>query len=240
MRFTLYDIPPHTNPKPRFDETLMQTAAVRGPVACVWQAAKGLVVPRTYQRSHTFEATVSHFGEQGWPVAVRHSGGGVVPQGPGILNISLAYAVEGPPLDHSDQAYQRLCDIMASAARQFGIATCTRAVEGSFCDGRFNLAFDGDGSPRKVAGTAQLWRRVPDATGRLRQVVLVHGLLLVATDVDEATQKANQLEEALGNARRYLPERAASLHTLMPEAPADPQQFLNDVHQALIAGIQSS
>lgn len=239
MSFSLHDVPHSADLDPRFDESLMRIAAASGPVACVWQAPQGLVVPRTYLRSGTFESASQDFADQGWPVTVRHSGGGVVPQGPGILNVSLAYAVEGRPLDHSDAAYQQLCDVMAQAAGHVGIPTCTRAVEGSFCDGRFNLAHDTNGQARKVAGTAQLWRRQPGPDGTALQVVLVHGLLLVATDVVVATQKANELEEALGNARRYLPERAASLHTLTPGPVADAPRFVSEIAEALKKAIRA-
>src|SRR5690554_2905627 len=139
-RFTFYEAPASDELNSRFDEALMQHAARGGPSACIWKAPQGLVVPRTYVRSAAFDETCVQFAAQGWPVSIRHSGGGVVPQGPGILNISLAYGIEGKPLDHSDTAYQLLCDVISNTAARFGIDTHAQAVEGSFCDGRFNLA----------------------------------------------------------------------------------------------------
>lgn len=229
----LYDAPSIVMQDVRFDEMLMQRVITNGPVACVWQAAQGLVVPRTYLRPASFEDTSKDFAAKGWPISVRHSGGGVVPQGPGILNISLAYAVEGRPLDHSDAAYLRLCRLMQHAISEFGIRTHTQAVHGSFCDGRFNLAWDDGDDARKIAGTAQLWRRQPTPDDSHVQVVLVHGLLLVATDVHLATQQANMLEVALGHSRRYLPDRATSLHTLMRRPTTDTTAFVQDVAKAL-------
>src|SRR5690554_4897785 len=120
-RFTLHEAPACGDLNSRFDEVLMQYAASHGPSACIWQAPQGLVVPRTYIRSATFDETCVQSAAQGWPVSVRHSGGGVVPQGPGILNISLAYGVEGRPLDHSDAAYQMLCNVISDAASHFGV-----------------------------------------------------------------------------------------------------------------------
>lgn len=235
--FDLYDAPSIATQDTRFDESLMQHAAINGPVACIWQTAQGLVVPRTYLRAASFENTCTDFAAQGWPITVRHSGGGVVPQGPGILNVSMAYTVEGPPLDHSDAAYLRLCEIMQHAISEFGIDAHPRAVLGSFCDGRFNLA-SGEGHNRqKIAGTAQLWRRQPKPDGERVQVVLVHGLLLVATDIHAVTERANALENALGNSRRYLTERARSLHTLMDQSPADTVEFVHEVINALRGAI---
>ncbi len=231
--FTLFDAPDAADVDLRFDESLMVHAAESGPAACIWQAPQGLVVPRTYLRSTTFDDACTAFKAQGWPLSVRHSGGGVVPQGPGILNISLAHAIDGRPLDHSDAAYQYLCDLITGAVSKFGIHTHTQAVDGSFCDGRFNLATGAGAEARKVAGTAQLWRRLPRPEGEYAQVVLVHALLLVATDVSLATQQANALELALGHSRRYITERATSLHELTLPPVSDTAQFMVRVRAAL-------
>src|SRR5690606_29091006 len=125
--------------------------------------------------------------------------GGVVPQGPGILNISLAYAVQGKPLDHSDAAYHLLCHVIRQALRTVGIVAHTGAVEGSFCDGRYNLAVGLGADTRKIAGTAQLWRRWTNGGDRNKQVVLVHALLLTHVDVEAVTGLANRYEAALGS-----------------------------------------
>lgn len=240
MGINIHEPPSPSGLSTRFDETLMQTVLHRGPTACVWQAPQGLVVPRSYLRSAHFDGVCQDFASRGWPVSVRHSGGGVVPQGPGVLNLSLAYAVDGRPLDHSDTAYARLCAIVTQAVGQFGVQAHTQAVEGSFCDGRFNLAVGHGDRARKIAGTAQLWRRHmrPSGSG-YAQIVLVHALILVATDVQVVTEQANALEEALGNDRRYLPERAVSLHTLCPEPVEDATAFVkamsHELHEALRA-----
>ncbi len=197
----------------RADEALIALAANGQPAASVWQTAQGLVVPRTYLRSAQFQAVSEQFADAGWPVSVRHSGGGVVPQGAGIINVSLAYAVQGKPLDHADTAYQLICHIISQSLLDYGIETRAQAVEGSFCDGRFNLATGPESHPRKVVGTAQVWRRQPgDGITGPYQVVLVHAIVLATADIDELTQQANHLEQALGNDKRYLPCRAASLH----------------------------
>src|SRR5699024_10220673 len=128
---------------------------------------QGLVVPRTYAQAHNFDDVCRDFSIQGWPISVRHSGGGVVPQGPDIINVSLAYRVDERPLDHAGTAYTRLVTVLADTLLRFGVKASAQAVEGSFCDGRFNLACMVDGQPRKIAGTAQQWRRQkrPDGDG---------------------------------------------------------------------------
>src|SRR3546814_1729838 len=56
---------------------------------------------------------------------------GIVPQGPGIVNVSLAYAVQGKPLDHSDEAYLLICRIIAQALEEHGVDAHTQAVDRS-------------------------------------------------------------------------------------------------------------
>lgn len=224
----------------RFDECLVGLAAQHGSTACIWESGQGLVVPRTYQRHASFSASCASFAEMGWPVTVRQSGGGIVPQGPGIINLSLAYAVDGKPLDHSDDAYLLICRVIAGALREFGIDSHPQAVEGSFCDGRYNLAVGCGPSARKVAGTAQLWRRQPVALGMdAIQIVLVHGLILAEVDVAALTECANRFEQAIGSEKRYSSDKIASLHTLATLPATDDRHFVAAVSAALERQIQS-
>jgi len=250
-RYRLLDLGPEPAGGPLADEILLEHAAA-GPVACLWQSPRGLVVPRTYAVRPGFEAACAASAARGWPVVVRQSGGGVVPQGPGILNLSLAQTLQGRPLDHSEALYQRLCGLIAGALLFSGIEARAQAVEGSFCDGRFNLAV---GSPaRKVAGTAQWWRRLPArprqpapdaarATAAAAQgradpdagfhVGLAHALILAACDTREATAQANALEAALDNSRRYDPDTVMSLDRLVP--PGEREGFAARLRDRLAA-----
>ncbi|NYT63974.1 lipoate--protein ligase family protein [Alcaligenaceae bacterium] len=215
MSFELFPIPPGLLPDARFDETLIDLAAQNGPSACVWESEQGLVVPRTYQRYDNFAASCARFAQEGWPVTVRQSGGGIVPQATGIINLSLAYAVQGKPLDQSDAAYLLICRIIAQALDEYGVSSHPQAVEGSFCDGRYNLAVGDGASARKVAGTAQLWRRHPGThTQDAMQIVLVHALILAAVDVAAVTTQTNRFEAALGSGKQYASERLASVYEL--------------------------
>ncbi len=151
------------------------------------------------------------FAARGWPVALRRSGGGVVPQGPGLLNLSLASRVEAPPASF-DRVYAHLCAVLARALAGLGIDARPRAVEGSFCDGRWNLAV----GVRKIAGTAQYWRR-----GGGQQAVLAHALLLVDADVELLTARANEFEAALGSQRRYRADAHTTVAAEMRGEAAD-------------------
>ncbi|TAN27690.1 MAG: lipoate--protein ligase family protein [Castellaniella sp.] len=199
---------------PLADEALL-ALGVDGAVGCIWQAPQGLVVPRTYAAHPGFGDVRAELADQGWPVHIRQSGGGVVPQGPGILNISLAQRFTGRPLDHADAFYRHLCALLQASLFDFGIEARAQAVEGSFCDGRYNLAV---GSPaRKVAGTAQLWRHIPGRAST-QQIGIVHAMILAQCDTALATARANQLETALGSGRRYQLESVDSLDRWLPNS----------------------
>lgn len=170
-------------------------AALQGSTrAVLWQAPYGLVAPLSYRRHGRLDVVCTAFAARGWPVRLRRSGGGVVPQGPGILNLSLTWPVAGLPGAQAYRVYTQLCGILARALAALHINARPRAVTGSFCDGRFNLAV----GPRKIAGTAQYWRRAGGC-----HAVLAHALLLVDTDTTALTALANDFEVALHSDRRY-------------------------------------
>jgi lipoate-protein ligase A len=216
----------------RQDERLIDIAAGGTPAACIWQSTQSLVVPRTYAQQAGFDDACRRYADLGWPVSVRQSGGGIVPQGPGILNLSLARGVTGKPLDHSTEAYTLICRVISDALHELDIHCHPQAVEGSFCDGRFNLAVGEGAQARKIAGTAQVWRRRPMADGTTQQVGLVHALMLVHTDVAAATAMANGFEEAIGSRRRYSEQKAVSAHTLY-RGTLPLQELLRSVERAL-------
>lgn len=196
----------------------MASAAATGSAAAhLWHGEPALVVPRSYTTL------------PGWPAAarahrvlVRASGGGVVPQGPGLLNLSLVWradadadATAGSPRG-TEAIYRALCDWLTSALARLGIAAMPQAVAGSFCDGRFNLAMAG----RKLVGTAQSWRRIAGMP-----VVLAHAVIVVDADPQALTEAANAFERDLGSGRRYRAEALTSValawqqaHGRAPEA----------------------
>lgn len=72
------------------EQPLFAKASAGEAVAQLWQAPQGLVVPGSYRQFTGLPAVSAHFAARGWPVWLRRSGGGLVPQGPGIINLSLA------------------------------------------------------------------------------------------------------------------------------------------------------
>lgn len=177
------------------EQAMVRHAADGAALACVWDSPPALVVPASYKRFPRFEAVCRACAEEGVPVLVRTSGGGLVPLGPGMVNLSLAWRTAASLGQGAEAVYAALCRMLASAVASWGIASAPQAVKGSFCDGRYNLAIGG----RKVAGTAQWWRRA----GGGQQVVLAHACLMVDVDTDALTERANAFEAQLGNDRRY-------------------------------------
>ncbi|GHD98625.1 hypothetical protein U879_14185 [Defluviimonas sp. 20V17] len=159
------------------EHALLQAARDGQHGALVWGAERpGLVVPRAMSRRPGFAAAARASAARGWPVHLRATGGGMAPQGPGIVNLSRA----GPALGRSAEAiYQDLCNTVGAALATLGITTETGPLPGSFCDGRWNLLAEG----RKIAGTAQHWQ--PRADPHSGWAVLAHAVIL-----DEAMPEA--------------------------------------------------
>ena len=176
----------------------MASAAATGrATAHLWRGEPGLVVPRSCTLLPGWAAAARTHRVQ-----VRASGGGVVPQGPGVLNLSLVWRAEAAAPRNTEAIYHALCGELAGALARLGIGAAPQAVAGSFCDGRYNLAVAG----RKLAGTAQSWRRIAGAP-----VVLAHAVIVVDADPQELTAVANAFERDLGSGRQYRAEALTSV-----------------------------
>jgi lipoate-protein ligase A len=188
---------------PAAEAQWLQRVAGSGRAAAhLWQGRSALVLPRSYMQSPGWAEATAASAQAGWPVQLRASGGGLVPQGPGVLNLSLMWpAHSARPVD-SEAVYQGLCAELAAAFARLGLVATAQAVSGSFCDGRYNLAVGG----AKLVGTAQSWRRVAGVP-----TVLAHAVLLVDADPVALTARCNTLEVALGRAARYRPEAITSV-----------------------------
>jgi lipoate-protein ligase A len=178
-------------------EWMANAAATGRAGAHLWQCEPGLVAPRSCTTLPGWAAAA-----RAHRVQVRASGGGVVPQGPGVLNLSLAWRAEDAAPTNTVAIYRALCSELAAALARLGIDAKPQAVEGSFCDGRFNLAVAG----RKLVGTAQSWRRVAG-----QPVVLAHAVIVVDGDPLALTEAANAFERDLGSGRRYRADALTSV-----------------------------
>ncbi|WP_159834892.1 lipoyl protein ligase domain-containing protein [Burkholderia sp. 8Y] len=224
------------------EEALLARAASGEAVAHIWTAPVSLSLPRSYQRYPALADARASFARRGCPVWLRLSGGGLVPQGPGIVNLSLAYPVRAPMGTLSDAVYLHLCRILGDALYTLGVLTHHQAVEGSFCDGRFNLAWGPGNDARKIAGTAQYWRRVPqssDDRDTPLYAVLAHAVLLVNADPVEINERANAFEALISSGRSYQEMKVVTVAQALAyecfDIPADLQARVCDALAARLA-----
>lgn len=190
-------------------EWMAGCAATGRAVAHLWQGTPGWVVPRSYLRAPGFDAARDRWAARGRPLQVRSSGGGLVPQGPGIVNLSLAWCTPHAMPHGIEPVYQALCGQLSAALARLGLPCEVGDVAGSFCDGRYNLALGG----RKIVGTAQWWRRIG-----AQPVVLAHAVLVVDTDPAALADEANAVEQALERPTRYRAEAMTSIARAWGEA----------------------
>lgn len=157
----------------------LEETALRGGVPCVllWRAqTPSIVVPRTRAREPGFAALCDTAARAGWPLELRSSGGGAVPQGPSTLNLAIvAPRKSGATIE---DGYRALCGAIADGLARFGVNSEPGGVAWSFCDGAWNMTAGG----RKFAGTAQRWR----AAGGTRAVMLLHAALVMQMPPDTA------------------------------------------------------
>lgn len=169
MRLLLY-----STPSPAQDlalEEALHTAVEDGSSPAtwrVWQAASPAVILGTGLEAAR-EVDLAAAGAGGLAVLRRHSGGGAVVIGPGVLNYSACYLFSGLPGSQTirgamSAALQPLLSLLA----EWGLKVCAAGLS----DLTVACA---DGGLRKIAGNAQ---------ARKKRSVLVHGTLLASPDCE--------------------------------------------------------
>ena len=166
----------------------------------------------------------------GWPVVERQSGGGVTPLSLGVLNLSVVIkpiSREPGPL-RIEQGYRFLCGLLVDAAQAMGMAqVAVGAVNGAFCDGRYNLTVDG----LKVAGTAQRWRTLPAQNGGV--AVLAHAAIMVDAQVSRLSNVVNQFYSACGIEKQCDAQSHSSLFSSLERQGKSRTLTVDDVAAVL-------
>lgn len=170
--------------------------------AC-WQSALGLCVTRKEHRLPYFNKAQESMAAQGHELATRRSGGTVVAQGDGILNITSLALHYGPR--NIGGSYVAFCQEMQARLLKIGFETDIGPVSGSYCDGDYNLILDG----KKLAGTSQRWVKGPDKAF----IILNHAVTLVTENGYHATKRVNDFHEIADNRRPYDTASSSSLWT---------------------------
>ncbi|MCF6178403.1 MAG: hypothetical protein L3J63_03310 [Geopsychrobacter sp.] len=210
----------------RFDEELLQRVG-RGetaPCICIKWGPQSLAVTRREARMNNFTQAEEALAAAGWPLTIRSSGGSCVPQGPGVLNLSLIH----PRLKNwsLEDGYRLLCKLLGRLVNSYGLQVETGEVPGSFCDGRYNLQLGG----KKLVGTAQRWA----GSNRAQAAILAHACLLVDLDLEIATTQINRLYRICNVPQQFDPAACTTLRRCLNEHAAfTPEGLANEVEERL-------
>ncbi len=204
------------------------TAGSSDDTGFIWSTARCLVAPQSISRNRYFAEASQASAVLGWPVHVRQTGGGVTPQGPGILNVSLAFANTADNRLSIADSYRIICNPIITELCLLGIDAYCSSVTGAFCDGRYNVVVDG----KKLAGTAQRWSRMKKHARQ--KVILVHALILYDTDLEEITEAVNRLCRLLKQEQRVTSGAHCNFTGACPETHGRPSAEL--LGQRLLMG----
>lgn len=189
---------------------------VRRPLVRVWRSAHtpGIGVSRKDVSSPAGSQAMKTLMDEGCNVIVRQTGGTAVPQGDGVLHLSLLF----PRLARkttTDAYYRLLCDPFLQWFAGYGLSAYTGALPGSYCDGTYNVLVDG----RKLIGTAQAWRGgLAGFSSAHPGYVLAHACVTVDVDFTQATRWMNRFYELAGDPYRVDEAVSVSLRTLTETA----------------------
>jgi lipoate-protein ligase A len=172
----------------------------------LWRTSPCLVVTSLLAHRPEFGAAAEASAKRGWPVVVRRTGGGPVPQTAGTLNVSLAYATPRDQTPGIDAAFRHFADAMLSALQSCGVTAVVGEIEGSCCPGRYDIAI----GTKKIIGIAQR-RRQGAKDGALLSAVLVHAMVWVE---GELNPEIDQLERFLDEAGARTTFRREVMGTL--------------------------
>lgn len=195
-----------------------------GPQVGLWASrASGIVCPRRFERTNGFAAACKALSVQGWPIHLRPTGGGAVPQGAGVVNLALSY--NAPARFTIEDGYRLLIGALQEGLRSAQVTLSPGATPGSFCDGDWNLSIGG----KKAIGTAQRWR--PDASKGPR--VLAHALILTEETFQPGTDAVSEFHRHLG-----LSEIKRAAHTSLAAATDITEFPIDSLYDAAMRACQ--
>jgi len=142
-------------------QLLSDTRADLQPRAHIWRSQQTLVVTKSESRLPGFELAKETLLAKGWPIVVIEA------------------------------SYIDLCKPIMRALEDVGVISEATAVEGSFCDGKYNLAVKEGSQIKKIVGTSQKWTS--------DKVVLAHAVILSSIDTQAATDAINEFYRLAGS-----------------------------------------
>jgi len=167
----------------------------------LWTNRQCLVTTRRFSRMENFTLAASASAARGWPVHVRASGGTTVAHRPGMLNVSRYETGLAGSIDIAHH-FEEFSLWLARTLRSIGVPAATGAIDGSHCNGRFNIVVQG----RKVAGTACLLRQRHGWAG-----ILAHATIWLDGEIDTDIAAICDFERTLGLVADYRGEAHMSI-----------------------------
>jgi octanoyl-[GcvH]:protein N-octanoyltransferase len=181
----------------------------RQPILRLWRTHRCLVVTPLLAHKPQFQTAADASEKRGWPVAVRRTGGGPVPQGPETLNISLATAHARETALNLDAAFTHFADWLCNALRACGLTPEIGEIAGSCCPGRYDIAIGG----RKIIGIAQR-RRQGKRGDTLLTATLVHAMLWLEGDLTDGIDALEHFLAEAGAPERFARARMGTVEQI--------------------------
>lgn len=179
------------------------------PLVRIWRSGArfGIGVSRKDVQGDRAENAKNALLQLGIDVVVRQTGGTAVPQGQGVLHVSMILPRTQQAVS-TDAYYRILCDPLLewlATAQLYGV---TGELPGSYCDGSYNILVGG----KKLVGTAQAWRGgLAGMASRQPGYILAHACLVVDTDLKKSVAAMNTFYRIAGDAYRVQLETATTL-----------------------------
>ena len=155
----------------------------------LWRSKRALVVPRSTTRKANFEFAVLESTKNGWPVVVRSTGGELTPQCESFINLSIFIKRTEEQISIRE-SYMIICSAIIGWLNEMGVQAQCSSIDGAFCDGDYNVNVAG----KKLAGTAQRWRKVNSG----HRALLLHAVILCDGDVDHLLDISNRFYRVCG------------------------------------------
>jgi lipoate-protein ligase A len=171
----------------------------------LWQATPSLVVSKIDSNLKNFEEAKLYTESQGLPVNIRQSGGSAVIQNDQVINISRIYFQDDPIT--IQQSYLNMCRPVLDVLKDLGIEAYLGSVEGAFCDGAYNIVYQG----KKLAGTSQRWLSVPKSKSK---IILEHMVIVLKKDYKLWTKKLNDFYRMAGSTQSFKGSAIISLEEI--------------------------
>ena len=180
-----------------------------------WTTTQSLVAPRSLKRAPGIDNAIKLSACSDWPVFFRQTGGAVTPQGAGVLNVAVAFALDPIERPSIVAVYEMFCAPILRWLQDRGCDAHTGFVPGSFCDGEFNIVLQN----RKLAGTAQRWTRI--RANESRQIVFAHALLLLDANLEAQVAAINRLHDNCQVQQVIQTCKHVNIHDVLVKPPID-------------------